>query len=150
MIRPLDFETVLYLCLHMQESERREREALFDYNPYTHAVDLLREGLEPGYSVWRNGLPVVMGGLRLQRPGVVSTWMAGTEQWGTVVHETTRCARRLFVEALASGVHRIETLSAAFHTQAHRWFRALDLQQEAVLRKYGRSEEDFFLFSRLR
>lgn len=150
MIHPLSFPAALHVCLNMQEVEKRERAALFEFNPYSHATDLMRSATELSYAIWKGDRPVVICGLTPQRPGVLSTWMAGTDEWPRVVQEVTRFSKLMLEAALTSGIHRIETLSAGFHTAAHRWFRLLGLEQEAVLRKYGSGGEDFFLFSRVR
>lgn len=149
MIRSATFEDVIWVCEHLQDIERREWAALSweDYDPRACASEVAGY-IGPSWAVLdRDSEPVVICGLHLVRPGVMRSWMGGTVSWPRVVLEATKLSRWALASAKQRGVHRIETFSAAFHEQAHRWYRLLELEMEARLAGYGRGGEDFLLFT---
>ena len=46
-----------------------------------------------------------------------------------------------------AGAHRVEAQSIAGYKSVHNWLKFLGLEEESVLRGYGRNGEDFINFS---
>jgi len=152
MIAEMTIHDALYVCRNMAPLERREREALLgDFDVEAHAVDLWRSaGIKYTCFDAVSGRAVVIGGVNESFSGVGQTWMCSTQEWAIAVREVTRYSRRVFKSLLETELHRIETLSAAFKTDAHRWFKLLRLEYESTARRLGRNGEDFYRFARLR
>lgn len=141
-----------YVCHNLRDAERRQAEALEwldGYDPELLAEHLLSRP-EPAWAARHEGRPVVIGGFSYQRPGVIRTWMLGTDDWPRVVRSVTRHTRRVMRALLEHDVHRIETVCASAFTEAHRWYRLLGLEHEATMVGYGRDGSDFHLYRRLR
>lgn len=95
-----------------------------------------------------DGVPVAVGGLVEHRPHVLTLFLFATDDFPAVGKPLVRfIVQRLFPPIKAAGVHRIDCLSIDGHDQAHRFIRALGLEQEAVLRAFGRDGEDFIQFA---
>ncbi|MGI9305772.1 MAG: hypothetical protein ACR2P5_00545 [Gammaproteobacteria bacterium] len=84
------------------------------------------------------------------RSGVIRTWSLSTTRWPTHVKTVTRDVRRMLdIMINAMAVHRIEIVSLATRTDAHRWFERLGFECEGTLRGYGIDANDFKLFARV-
>lgn len=95
--------------------------------------------------------PVAIGGLIQHRPNVVTLLFFATDGFPRIALPLTRfITRRLFPEVKAAGAHRIECVSHAGHTDAHRWIRLLGLEQEAEFKGFGRGGETFLQFAWVR
>jgi hypothetical protein len=51
---------------------------------------------------------------------------------------------------MANGARRLECVSLASRSQAHRWYATIGLTFEGTLRQYAANGEDAKLFSRVR
>lgn len=88
-----------------------------------------------------DGMPLAVAGCRWMRPGVYQSWfLSGTELWahGKAVTEITR---KVMLEMLDTGAHRIETLCLASRKDARAWYEAVGLHFEAEFKNYGVSGE---------
>lgn len=152
MIHALTLRQAEHIAHHAREAERREMTdgGWGDYEPQEHARWACSQ-TGPSYCCAdRTGEPVVMGGLILLRPGVARSWMTGTDRWPYVVREVTRYCRKVMAAILEADIHRIETVSASWHEEAHRWYRLLELERESIMVGYGADGSDFFMFRRIR
>ncbi|MGI9303739.1 MAG: hypothetical protein ACR2RB_13715 [Gammaproteobacteria bacterium] len=97
-----------------------------------------------------DGEVVMLIGADWLRSGVIRTWSLSTTRWPAHVKTVTRDVRRMLnimIDNMA--VHRIEIMSLATRTDAHRWFERLGFECEGTLRRYGIDARDFKLFSRV-
>ena len=143
-----------YLVCHSLCEDEREQYRAFageDFDPEVVAAAYhLREC--PKWVLSTDAGPVVVGGFDMIRPGVWQDWLFSTpaawspENWRGV----TRACRRVMDAMLNSQGHRLQCLSLASRTRAHRWYRPLGLQLEGTLRGYGVNGEDALMFARLR
>lgn len=117
------------------------------------ADDFARECIEvggPAFTAFTpDGVPAVIGGVTLMSPGVGSAWCVGTEEWPSVAIEVTRVARKIVNELMRDGCHRIQALSADFHTVSHRWLEVVGFQREATLVGAGKHGNDYYLYAKV-
>lgn len=140
------------VCIALPDDEQEQFEVFSGerYEPtYVAAAFFLRPG--PKWTVVADGTPIVVAGFDLVRRGVWQDWMFSTpvaweRHWRTV----TKLGRRVMDEMLRENAHRLQCVSLASRTQAHRWYRPLGLELEGTLRGYGINGEDALMFSRLR
>jgi hypothetical protein len=93
------------------------------------------------------GVPVSCQGILPIHPGVWTMFAYGTDQWPRVVLSMTKHALRRIVPALlAVGAHRVECRALASHTESRRWIEFLGAREEAILKAYGKRQEDFVLY----
>lgn len=103
---------------------------------------------EGGVCARANGVPVAIGEVFTARPNIASLGLITTDGFAPAALKFTKFLRDgLFVTLRAGGVHRIECLTMADFTAAHRWIKLLGLREEATLRKYGSGGEDFIQFA---
>lgn len=105
----------------------------------------------PAYTICTSGgAPAVIGGVTLVSPHVGSAWCVGTEDWPRVAIETTRIARKLMHTMLTHDCHRIQALSADFHTMSHGWLRGVGFHHESTLKNIGKHGSDYLMFAMVR
>lgn len=105
----------------------------------------------PAYAICASdGTPVVIGGVTLISPHVGSAWCVGTDDWPRVAIETTRVARTLMANMLSHSCHRIQALSADYHTVSHDWLRLVGFHHEATLKRIGKHGSDYLMFAMVR
>lgn len=94
-----------------------------------------------------DGEPVAYAGARPDWPGVWTVFAMGTPRWPETALELTRYVRRTMIPCLVDlGAHRAQCYSMADYGDAHRWIETLGAKREAVLRRFGRDQQDFVLF----
>jgi len=140
---------MLEVCLGMRADDRREVMATrWSDDPFDFAADCMRLPGTKLAALLPSGEAVAVGGVAVHQPGIGQAWMVGTERIGElgveIAHASKKGIKALFERG---GVHRIQAHSAAFHSDAHRWLKAIGLRKEATLPKYGKGGEDFFIFS---
>ena len=91
-----------------------------------------------------DGEPVAMFGVSHLHHGLGEAWLLATDRWGEVWQSCTKFA--VFLRRNLK-LRRIQVHSAAFHRDSHAWLRLLGFEQEAVLRNYGITGEDFYLMA---
>lgn len=151
MIRAATWPDVLSVSLAMREDDRREVMATrWTDDPFDFAADCMRTP-GPKLAALVDGDPVAIGGVATHQPGVGQAWMVGTHDIGIAGIEIAHACRKS-IDALfdSGGLHRIQAHSAAFHTQAHRWLKAIGLREESRLHGYGKGGEEFIVFSILK
>ena len=98
------------------------------------------------YAALADGVPVAVGGVARNEPGVAQAWLFGTRQIGRCKIEIAHLVRRLTRHAWQDGLE-VQARSAAFHTRAHRWLNSMGFRKASVLGGYGLGGEDFVVFS---
>jgi hypothetical protein len=129
-----------------------DREEIFcqrdDDDPDALAAEVL-SGWGPYYFVAATpaGEPAAVVGATRLWPGVFSAWMFSTPRVDIINFSLTQFIKTAMIPGVAAlGAHRCEALSMASHTVAHRWLEYLGAEREAVLRRYGRNGQDFFVY----
>lgn len=144
-------ESVLHVVLNMRQSDEREFIAVSHAHDRRSLSHILLDKYESHPDVicaWNDDEPVAVGAMLETRPNVATLMFFATDKFETIAKPLTRFIRqRLFVRCKNVGVHRIECASIAGYPEAHRWIRALGLQEEAVMRGYGRNGETFHQFA---
>lgn len=132
------------LCaMNLREDDRAQWYAFTGYDYSADAVALECWNYPgPKWAICgEDGLPLAVAGCRLMRIGVYQSWfLSGTELWthGKAVTEITR---KVMLEMLDTGAHRIETLCLASRKDARRWYEDVGLHFEAEFKHYGTSGE---------
>lgn len=138
------FRDLLFIAEHLRE---RDREELFATRYGNNVEDLARDATMAGAMRWAayaDEEPVAAFGAVPRWPGVWTAWAYGTDRFPEAILTITRHIRRFMLPALYnSGVHRVDALALAAHTDARRWLESLGAEQEFLLDKYGRSGETF-------
>jgi hypothetical protein len=149
MIVQAQFKDVIDVALAMREDDRREVMATrWTDCPYAFAADCMRLPGSRIAAIHESGNAVAVGGVALNQPGVGQAWLIGTDAIGAYGVEIAHAARKVIATLFSAGeLHRIQAYSAAFHTRAHRWLKAIGLREEARLPAYGKDGEDFLIFS---
>ena len=149
MIAQATWPDVLEVSLKMRADDYAEVMATrWDDDPYSFAADCMRA---PGVKLVARddaGVPVAIGGVANWQPGVGQAWMVGAESIGKVGIEIAHACRTSIQALFDSGsIHRIQAFSAASHTRAHRWLRAIGLAEESRMPGYGKNGEEFIIFA---
>jgi hypothetical protein len=143
---------LVLICSQLSESERDQFTALGfgDFDPEALASMLYaKQGAKLLLKV--DGVPVACGGYDSVSPGVMQSWMVGTESgWATHGRAITRETRRFMRLLLGvEGIHRLQTMCLAERVQARRWYEAIGLTHEATLRGFARDGRDCALYARV-
>lgn len=147
MIETLTPETALYVCKRMREIDFHEVMA----TQLTDSVeDFAAMCAYIGGVCYRDayGVPVAIGGVREAWPNVGIAWMVGTDAVAQNGVGLTKLGRDLMVTH--GHLHRIQAMSADFHTVSHKWLEAVGFERGGVMRKYGKNGEDFIVFEIVR
>lgn len=104
------------------------------------------------WSIWHDGQPAAAYGFSRAAafdPDHWQAWAFGTDRFRRCVPQMTRHlnAIRPIVER---DCRRLQVITHDEHDIAHRWIESFGGKREGVLRSYGRSGEDFFLYSWVR
>jgi hypothetical protein len=98
-----------------------------------------------------DGEPVGVGAMVQARPNVVTLMFFATEKFTMIAGPLARFTKqRLFPRYRDAGVHRIECVSIAGYAPMHRWIQMVGLQEEAVMKGYGKGGETFHQFAWVR
>ena len=130
----------------MTERHKAEWHALLPDG--VEARDVVIERFTDGVCARLGGEPVAVGEVFINRPGVASLGLVTTEAFPAAALAFTRFLRGGLFQGLKNeGVHRIECMTLTHFEAARRWMAMLGLEEEAVLRSYGRDREDFVQFA---
>lgn len=95
--------------------------------------------------------PIAVGAMVETRPNVITLMFFATDRFPDIAAPLTRFIRKqLFPRYRNIGVHRIECVSVGGYEAAHKWIRALGLEEEAVMPGYGKNGETFHQFAWVR
>jgi len=143
---------LLSICYRMEEEQRREWALLSwsgKFMPDEVAMKIAQNMSVGLVLLDDQKVPQAAGGFSVARPGVLATWMVGTDEMNKHILELTRATKRAIKAALEGDeVKRIETVSSVEHEAAHKWYRLLGLNKEAVLAAYA-GGVDFLMFGRV-
>lgn len=118
----------------------------WDNSPENLARDAMAS-YEFGWIAYHKDHPVCAIGGIPTHPGVWSVWMFATPEFDKIKVSLTKFAVRQLKPVLMDVAHRVECRSMEGHQDAQKWLEFLGMSQEAVIPKYGRNGETFFLYS---
>ncbi len=140
------------VCHLLPQDERDQYEA-FTGMPYDANQVAASYSLQPGPS-WvmvADGQPICIAGFSEIRSGVYQDWLFSTPvAWEKHWRVLTKTCKHVMTEMLRTKAHRLQCVSLASRTAAHRWYRPLGLVLEGTLHGYGVNGENALMFSRLR
>lgn len=93
-----------------------------------------------------DGAPVAVLTNHIPRPGTLSLGMFATDRWPEVARSASRWCVTTYRPELLARFHRLEAASIEGHDVAHRWLEFLGFSREAVMPKFGRNGETFYLY----
>lgn len=143
---------LVHLCERLPVEERAQYLALGwapEFDPVAAAMSVPLSAGPSHVFTDLDGTPYCAGGYAFIRPGVMQSWMIGTEHaWTHHRAEITAVSRAVIADLLTGGqVHRIQTLCLASRKVARRWYsRGLGLIEETQHRGYGRNGEDVCVY----
>lgn len=152
MIVECEIDHLLHVCRNMAPIWLEECHAVIEqWDAIEHAIYLYNLP-GPRYACVdeTTGLPVMAGGLNLQRRGLAETWMAGTAGWEKHAVEIARASRAV-VKALLDGVvgisriHMVTTKTGG--AVKKRWIECLGLSLEAEMKFYGLNGETMCIYA---
>jgi hypothetical protein len=96
------------------------------------------------------GKPLAVAGYVQQRPGVWRDFMINTpeafaDHWFSITRHAIRIMNAMFLSGQA---HRLECVSLASRTKAHKWYATLGLHKEGIMRGYCANGADAIMFAR--
>jgi hypothetical protein len=143
----------MFVCHKLRPDEREQMEAFTGqpYNPDALASAKFASA-GPRWVLCAGETPLCIAGFDMIRPGVWQDWMLSTpEAWADGAwRETTRATRKVMDAMIGSEAHRLQCVSLASRTEAHRWYKVLKLKFEGKLEGYGANGEDALMFARVR
>jgi hypothetical protein len=147
-IEPVGLAHVVH---NMREADVREIFATTNASTPQEYVDemmiLKRAGL-CGWIASQDDVPIAALGIMPMWHNVVNVWMFATDDFPKIALQLTRFVRRNIVPALKSGgIHRAQCFSMDGHVVAQRWLEVLGAKREGVAKAFGKSGEDFTLYS---
>ncbi len=155
-VRPLTTEALRFVLANMRAADRGEigmlRHASGAEALQAELEVVLQPPLGAGWSFHLDdGTPVAIGGGYEKHPGVAFIFLVATDDLPKLRVPIAKWARRVIPFAFKKmPIHRFETTSFAGRRDAHRWLRFLGAEREAVLSRYGRNGEDFYVYRWLR
>lgn len=145
--RQLTLADALVVALGMRQEDRACLAALLGTcNPETFAHNRWTSA-GAAWSLWQADRPVAILGLAQHTEWAATAWLITTptitpQSWRKLL----RHARKVRVNALASGLSRIECSVLATWPKARRFAEQLGFELEGVRRAAGRDGEDVLLF----
>lgn len=104
---------------------------------------------DTSFCAYLNDDPVAIGAAVPVSGELLRIGMFATPDFPRIAFSLTKFVRnRLFPAYVARGFVRIECLSLATYSDAHRWIRTLGLDQEQTHHAIGTGGEDFIQFGR--
>lgn len=106
----------------------------------------------PAWVVTFDEQPLVVGGFDEIRQGVWQDWMFSRPAAWSEDHwrHVTRVCKRHMDVMLQTVAHRLQCVSLASRTRAHRWYAAIGLQEGPRMPQYGAGRQDAIMFHRVR
>ena len=146
----LDAKAVAYVIRNLRQQDREELMAtnplddLITYGQmlYDHVHDS-----EYSFVVTRNNVPVTCFGMINPYPGVWNVWLLSTDEFDKISTALTKKIKRDIIPVWLQLGHRFQCVSHENNTLSHKWLEFLGFEREAVLKKYGRDQKDFIMFS---
>ncbi len=147
-ITQMEPKDIIYVSRHARDVDRRELCATSQVDDVMQFVAKTLVIPGPAFCCISNGVPVAVGGIALHSPMVGTAWMWGTDAFPSVAVLITRFCKAMINGLIADeSTNRVQAFSADFHTESHRWLKAIGMTHEGTMRKYGKDGEDFYIFS---
>ncbi|MCG3134253.1 MAG: hypothetical protein HMLKMBBP_01546 [Planctomycetes bacterium] len=148
--RDLTLDACLYVCRRMREVDRREIFCL-RFEEDVDAFALSRwQSSGPKWAVWRDGIPLVIGGINVETPTTGTIWLVATEDSRRAILEATKhIVRFVLPTAAQAGLHRIQALVSTENDAAQRFVEFLGLAREGTLRALGKHGESFYQYAKV-
>ena len=146
-------DLVRQVALNMRDRDYKEFSAVSFAQNREELADALAERYGERLDVMIGCLddmtPVCVGAAIMARPNVVTLLFFATKDFKKIAVPVTRFVKKQFLSRLvAMGVHRIEAVSLAGHSEAHTWLQTLGLKQETqAMLGYGRAGQAFVQFA---
>ena len=101
-------------------------------------------------TAYLHGKPMACFGFLPIWTGVAEMWLLIEERGRKYGKSLTRAALVVRDYAvLSNNLHRIQITVRSADIRAMRWAQAIGFEQEAVLRRYGPDQSDFYIFARI-
>lgn len=85
------------------------------------------------------------------RKGVWNMGLVATDKFNKIHLSLTKLIIKSIIPTLdKAGAHRVEAQSIAGYSSVHNWLKFLGLEQESVIKGYGKNGEDFVNFAYVR
>ena len=152
MILKLTLDHALYVSRRMRKTDRDEVMATRwnandNDNDADFALSCFKSLGSSFVAINKKGVPVIIGGVAMNAPGIGTAWMVGTDDWPSVALEVSRFCRKSIKKYLKSeDIHRIHAYSSVFHSDSHKWLELVGMKRGPLLKKWGKNHEDFILF----
>lgn len=153
---PLLLDYVKVCC----EMSQDERDQVPEFTGNAFDIDGVAVGCwqvnGPKWSIRWGGVPLVVGGFHLERPGVYRDFLLTTpDAWKTHWRPVTKICKRIMDTMFATGAaHRMECVTPsariALKPELMRWYKVLGYNHEATLQGYCVSGANAELFSRIK
>lgn len=141
ILRDPNLIDVVLCAMNITRADREQWEA-FTGLPYSSA-DVAIECWRYDGPKWaictEDGMPLAVAGCRRMRPKVYQSWFISGEELWTHGKKVTEVTRKVMLEMLDTGAHRIETLCLAHRKDARAWYEQVGLHFEAEFKNYGAS-----------
>ncbi len=143
-----------FIAANMRSEDFREIACLWqDWDTRALGVCAVETAV-PGmvWSVWYDGQPAAAFGFSRASafdPDFWQAWAFGTDKFLRCVPAMTRYLLQIRPD-VETCCRRLQAISLKDHDIAHGWIEALGAKKEGVLRCYGRSGEDFFIYAWVR
>lgn len=146
-------DVISFLCRNAREDEVMQYEVLTsrEYDADEAAVAFWSSGPFRTAVCDPDGLPIAAGGYEQIMPGVLQSWMVGTQHgWDNHYASIHRATRWLQQTLLDSGkFRRIQTNGLTKRTEACKWYERLGMQLEGIQRAVGANGEDVSMYARV-
>jgi ribosomal protein S18 acetylase RimI-like enzyme len=101
-------------------------------------------------TAYLHGKPVACFGFLVMWTGVAEMWLLIEERGRQFGKSLTRAAMIVRdCAVLSNNLHRLQITVRCSDTRAVKWAKVLGFDQEAVLRRYGPDQTDFYIFARI-
>lgn len=150
MMVPSTPELVAEVAANMRPMDRAEIFATRHTDNLDSIIEQVTSYSAAAAIALHNDKPAAACGIMELWPGVWSPWMFATDSWSFVSAAVSKYAKGyLTTFAENKGMHRAQVYSLATHSDAHTWLEWLGFEREALLKKFGRNKEDFYLYAKV-
>lgn len=147
-LRVIDF-----LCEHARADEIVQYEALTgrEYNHEEAAVAFWSSGPFRVAVAGPDNVPIAAGGYEQIMPGVMQSWMVGTQEGWDKHYRRIHQGTRWLLDTLADSgkFRRFQTSGLTSRAHACAWYERLGMQFEGIQRGVGANGEDVSMYARV-
>lgn len=149
-------DTYLYLVTHVMQNARAidikesecSKSSFLDHLSTTEAMINNAVFFQEGAFVCLNdrGVSVAVGGIAAAQHGTGNAWLISTDEFDSHKLELIRFVKKLVSGFLKNDGHRVQCITAGFHSNALEWLESCGFKKEGELVKYGSNGESFYQF----